>query len=126
MNNRALDLSYLNRAAEIIRKEKGMISMDELAGKAYISARQLEREFRKKIGISPKNYMRLSRLNEVNRILTSRSAVGVDRCLLRMWLFRSSTLYPGLQALYRAKSEKIHQRKKQYIVNPNTFKRKEN
>jgi transcriptional regulator GlxA family with amidase domain len=50
-----LNLYYLNRAAEMIRRKKGLISMAELAGNAYISTRQLEREFRQKVGISPKN-----------------------------------------------------------------------
>lgn len=71
VNRSRLDLYYLHRAAELIRRNKGLISMEALAGKAFISARQLEREFRQKIGISPKNYMRLARLNEVNRIITS-------------------------------------------------------
>ena len=62
-----LNLYYLNKAAEIIRKTNGNISIDELAGKVYISSRQLEREFLQKIGISPKRYMRIARLNEVNR-----------------------------------------------------------
>lgn len=69
VNRSKMTLYYLNRAAEIIRRKKGLISMEELADKAYISIRQLEREFRQKIGISPKNYMRIARLNEVNRII---------------------------------------------------------
>jgi transcriptional regulator GlxA family with amidase domain len=64
-------LYYLNRSAELIRRKKGLIPMEALAGKAFISARQLEREFRQKIGISPKHYMRLARLNEVNRVIKS-------------------------------------------------------
>lgn len=66
-----INLYYLNRASEIIRHYKGMISIEELASKVYISTRQLEREFRQKIGISPKSYMRISRLNEVNRKIIS-------------------------------------------------------
>ena len=63
------ELYYLNQAAEMIRRRKGLISIEELAGKAYISPRQLEREFNQKIGVTPKRYMRLARLNEVNRLL---------------------------------------------------------
>ena len=67
-----IDFGYLNRAAEIIRKTKGFIKIEELAKKSFISMRQLEREFVNKIGITPKMYMRISRLNEVNRVLESR------------------------------------------------------
>jgi AraC-like DNA-binding protein len=64
-----LNLYYLNRAAEIIRRCNGFISIDELAREVYISARQLEREFKQKLGVSPKRYMRIARLNEVNRMI---------------------------------------------------------
>jgi AraC-like DNA-binding protein len=67
INTNKMNLYYLNRAAEIIRRSKGQLTIDELAGKVYISSRQLEREFRDKIGMSPKSYMRIARLNEVNR-----------------------------------------------------------
>jgi AraC-like DNA-binding protein len=62
-------LYYLNRAAEIIRRRKGLISIEELAREVYISPRQLEREFKQQIGMSPKSYMRIARLNEVNRVI---------------------------------------------------------
>jgi AraC-like DNA-binding protein len=67
LNSSRLNLYYLNIAAEIIRQKNGVISMNELAGKVFISTRQLEREFKQKLGISPKSYMRIARLNEVNR-----------------------------------------------------------
>lgn len=67
----APELYYLNRAAEIIRRRKGLITLEDLAGKALISPRQLEREFKQKIGMTPKQYMRIARLNEVNRALES-------------------------------------------------------
>lgn len=71
INKSKLNLYYLNRAANLIRKSNGKISIEELAGKVYISSRQLEREFKQKMGISPKRYMRIARLNEVNRKILS-------------------------------------------------------
>jgi AraC-like DNA-binding protein len=71
LNSSRLNLYYLNIAAEIIRQKNGIISMNELAGKVFISTRQLEREFKQKLGISPKSYMRIARLNEVNRKINS-------------------------------------------------------
>lgn len=63
-----IELSYINRAAELIRQTKS-IRIEELSNKVYISQRQLEREFKDKIGISPKQYLRIIRLNEVQRLL---------------------------------------------------------
>ncbi|MCB0281580.1 MAG: helix-turn-helix transcriptional regulator [Calditrichaeota bacterium] len=67
LNRNKINLSYLNHAAEIIRRRKGMISIEQLSAEVYISRRQLEREFKQKLGLSPKQYMRIARLNEVNR-----------------------------------------------------------
>ncbi|WKZ69556.1 MAG: helix-turn-helix domain-containing protein [Melioribacteraceae bacterium] len=64
-----INLYYLNKAADLIRKSDGLITVDELASKVFISKRQLEREFKQKVGMSPKSYMRLARLNKVNRII---------------------------------------------------------
>lgn len=68
-----INIYYLNYAAETIRKTFGLLRIDELMQKTYISQRQLEREFKEKIGITPKQYMRISRLNEINRIMKTDS-----------------------------------------------------
>ncbi|MFC4872065.1 AraC family transcriptional regulator [Negadavirga shengliensis] len=73
LHSNNINYYYLNRAAEFIRKTDGMIRMDELINNVYISHRQLEREFKEKIGVSPKQYIRIARLNAVNRLLSSPS-----------------------------------------------------
>lgn len=62
---------YINHAAEIIRTSNGFMRIGELASQICISPRQLERSFKQQIGISPKHYMRIARLNEVHRQLES-------------------------------------------------------
>jgi len=61
-------MSYVNRAAELIRHSKG-IRIEDLPNLIFISKRQLEREFKSKVGISPKHYLRITRINEVVRLL---------------------------------------------------------
>lgn len=63
------EVTYVNLAAEIIRQSGNFSKIEELPGKVYISLRQLERGFQQKIGMSPKRYMRIARLNEVHRNL---------------------------------------------------------
>lgn len=63
-----IELNYVNRAAELIRQTKGL-SIEELSGYVFISQRQLEREFKEKVGITPKHYLRIMRLNEAQRLL---------------------------------------------------------
>ena len=63
------DIGYVNQAAELIRETNGALRIDHLPRKVFISQRQLEREFKNRIGISPKHYLRIARLNEVHRLL---------------------------------------------------------
>lgn len=63
------DTTYLNRAAELIRTSGGSLRVADVADRLYISQRQLERAFKSKLGLSPKQYMRIARFNLVQAIL---------------------------------------------------------
>ncbi len=119
VNRLRLDLSYLNRAAEIIRRKKGLISMDELAGKAYISMRQLEREFKQKVGISPKNYMRIARLNEVNRILTNGRRLLLTDVSYTCGYSDQAHFIRDFKHFTGESPKKFIKERDRYIVNPN-------
>ena len=119
VNRRRLDLSYLNRAAEIIRRKKGLISMEELAGKAYISMRQLEREFRQKVGLSPKNYMRIARLNEVNRILTKGRRLLLTDVSYKCGYSDQAHFIRDFKHFTGESPKKFLKERDRYIVNPN-------
>lgn len=69
LQSNKIDISYVNQAAELIRNSN-VIKIDKLASQLYISKRQLEREFKNKVGISPKHYFRITRINEVLRCLS--------------------------------------------------------
>ena len=69
-NNTCNLRNYVQLASQIIREHNFNISIDDLSDKVCISARQLEREFKKKIGVTPKMYMRISRINQVHSILS--------------------------------------------------------
>jgi AraC-like DNA-binding protein len=63
------DRDYLAEAVGLIRREAGQISVEELSRQVFISRRQLEREFKANIGMSPKMYIRIARLNRAHRLL---------------------------------------------------------
>ena len=65
--------SYVQLAAELIRHQKGEITVEGLSQEVCISTRQLEREFKNKLGLSPKSYMRIARLNKVMELLNQKS-----------------------------------------------------
>lgn len=62
---------YLRSAPEIIRSYQGLMSMQDLFKKVPISPRQLQREFKRKYGITAKEYMRLSRMNAIQKYMQS-------------------------------------------------------
>jgi AraC-like DNA-binding protein len=53
--------TYLEEATNIIRIEKGNISIDSLCKRLYVSERQLQRSFKDMLGTSPKTYTRIIR-----------------------------------------------------------------
>lgn len=61
--------SYVQLAAELIRHQHGETTVERLSQEVCISPRQLEREFKNKLGMGPKAYMRISRLNKVLQLL---------------------------------------------------------
>ena len=58
---------YIRHASETIRKHHGLITLSELIEQVPISPRQLQREFKNRFGITAKEYMRLFRLNAVQK-----------------------------------------------------------
>lgn len=57
------DFSLAQEAVNIIAGENGQIAVNEVASKLDISKRQLERTFLRNVGISPKKFGRIVRLN---------------------------------------------------------------
>ncbi len=119
VNRRRLNLYYLNRAAEIIRRKNGLISMEELAGSAFISARQLEREFRQKIGISPKKYMRIARLNEVNRMITKGRRLSLTDVSYACGYSDQAHFIRDFKHFTGESPKNFIKEKERFIVNPN-------
>jgi AraC-like DNA-binding protein len=57
---------YLHRAATFIRASGGCEPLHHIMDRAGISPRQLERAFRQQMGVSPKLYQRIVRMNALN------------------------------------------------------------
>lgn len=68
LNRHKNSFSYVNKAAQLIRSYN-CIKVEELTDQVFISQRQLERGFKEKVGVSPKHYMRITRINEVLKLL---------------------------------------------------------
>lgn len=66
---------YVQLAADLIRSRKGEASVEALSDEVCISTRQLEREFKNKLGLSPKTYMRITRLNTILQLIKQQPAL---------------------------------------------------
>jgi len=71
LSERNFRSDYVDLSLEIIRKNQGTISLNELIEQVPISIRQLQRQFKKRFGITIKEYMRLSRYNAIQKYMQS-------------------------------------------------------
>ncbi len=61
--NQNLNSPPFQQAIKIINKTKGVTTVNDIAHKVYVSERQLQRLFKTRIGISPKDYCKIIRVN---------------------------------------------------------------
>jgi AraC-like DNA-binding protein len=71
-NQREYDNTHL--AMQLIRKKQGVIDFKELTEKIPVSLRQLQREFKDNYGLKITDYIRLSRLNAINKYMMVRQS----------------------------------------------------
>ena len=61
--------ALVKNASGLIRKGKGLVRVEELANQFEVSIKTLERHFNREIGVSPKFFSRIMRLQEVLKLL---------------------------------------------------------
>jgi len=62
-------IDYTHLAMKYIRQRKGLLDFDDITAKIPISLRQLQRGFKDHYGLTITDYIRLSRLNAVNKYM---------------------------------------------------------
>ncbi len=67
---------YAHHAARYVRENGGQVTVAELCRKLGIGERQVEREFKEKIGITPKYFIRISRLDNAFKMLRQHPSLG--------------------------------------------------
>lgn len=111
------DLTYVNYAAEIIRNSNDYNKIEEIPGKVYVSLRQLEREFKKKIGTTPKRYMRIARLNEVHKKLESRQELELTKVAFDCGYADQAHFIRDFKSMMGVKPTLFMKNRDQFIVN---------
>jgi len=74
--NQKMSSPPFQQAIKIINRAQGNILVHEIANKVYVSERQLQRLFKTRLGISPKEYCKIVRVNNyLEFILKKRNSV---------------------------------------------------
>jgi AraC-like DNA-binding protein len=68
----------INMAVELILKNNGMVQVKEVADAAGVGERQLERLFKRYIGLTPKYYARIIRFNYIFQLIQAKSTTWAD------------------------------------------------
>ncbi len=67
---------YLDKALSLIRASGGSLEVEELSRRLYVGRRQLERQFRLYIGLSPKMMLRIERFRSALNMAKTHTARG--------------------------------------------------
>lgn len=69
LNKNKIKENYIDKAVDLILEKKGLIHVDEIAYDLNMCQRNFRRQFIKRVGISPKFFLRIKRFNYVNLTL---------------------------------------------------------
>ena len=111
-----IEMSYVNRAAELIRHSKG-IKIEDLPDQVFISQRQLQREFKDKLGISPKHYLRITRINEVIRLLDDNHAMDLTSVAYHCGYFDQAHFINDFKSITGKNPTIFIKERRQFIAN---------
>ena len=79
--------AQINRAVHEIYKHQGFISIQTLAGKVCLSPQQFRRRFNEEVGMSPKEYSRIVRINHVLALLRKKTGSTLTQLTYQLGYF---------------------------------------
>jgi len=71
--------SLIDQITNLIAKENGMLTSGEISRLYHISPRSLQRKFRDRIGMSPKEYLQITRLNYALQLIKNEDGNSLTR-----------------------------------------------
>lgn len=69
LTKKSIKQDLVDKAVETIFERKGMISVEELAASSFVSERQFLNHFRQQVGLPPKFFARIIRLNYIFQLV---------------------------------------------------------
>lgn len=108
---------YVVKAAHLMRSED-IRQIGTISDRVHISQRQLERQFKQRIGISPKKYLRLVRINRVMQLLQNGCPLDLTSVAYHCGYFDQAHFIKDFKALTGQKPKVFLAGNKEYIVQP--------
>ena len=71
--------NFVNQILQLIKKERGLLSSGEISKRFKISLRTLERKFIDSIGMSPKEYLQITRLNHALNLIQGNNGYSLTQ-----------------------------------------------
>jgi AraC-like DNA-binding protein len=71
--NQKIESPVFQKAIKVIHEHKGVIKVFEITDKVHVSERQLQRLFKTRLGISPKDYCKIIRVNNYLEFIISKN-----------------------------------------------------
>ena len=118
--NRGATYDYVSCAAAMIRPNE-LMRMTDLYELIPISPRQLQREFKSRMGISPKAYMRLARMNAIQRYLNVDGNPDLTALSYDHGFSDQSHFIREFRALTGTRPGRFQKERSRFIVNPGGF-----
>ncbi len=106
---------YIPKAARILRQTE-IPNIKELSGKFYISQRQLERKFKEVIGISPKKYLRILRINRVMKLMEENVPMDLTSVAYHCGYYDQAHFIKDFKQITHLNPSVFHKERKDYIV----------
>ncbi|MCW5899883.1 MAG: AraC family transcriptional regulator [Flavobacteriales bacterium] len=110
---------YVHQAAELIRRAPSNVRIEDLPGLVCIGQRQLERAFKQRVGVTPKQYQRMQRLNRVNRLLLQGRRMDLTQVALACGYFDQAHFIREFRTFIGERPGRFLRERDNYIVIPN-------
>lgn len=118
LNDRYLQDDYIALTANIIRNSKGSINIAQLNEQVPISVRQLQRKFKQIIGVTPKAYIRIARMNAVHSYLNTQEHIDLTELAYESGFADQSHFIREFRQMTGNGPRNYLREKEKYIVNP--------
>jgi AraC-like DNA-binding protein len=106
---------YILKAASILRQTE-TTNIKELSSQVYISQRQLERRFKDVIGISPKKYLRIIRINRVMKLMQENVPMDLTSVAYHCGYYDQAHFIKDFRQITHLNPSVFHKERKDYIV----------